>query len=658
MAHLDLSTLEWTLSCWRPYSWRLGREEGSPIVPDIGPIPASIPCSVQQALLNAGLIPDYAKGLQSLACEWVEHRHWEFRAMVPAGVCPPGERVFLNAEGLDYSGWVLVDGEEAGTFAGTLMPHRIELPKAFSEDRAHKLSIVFAEPPPEQGQMGYTSASKYYKPRYAYSWDWTPRVVPIGIWDGLSLSSGARCAIRPVHTRALLDEDLRTGSLEIELALDGDLAAPEDVGPVEAILGGAGCCGLVSISGRFEGTRLTLKASGLSIEGWWPNGLGHPKTYVLSISAEVRGQRWCCERTVGFKRVRWLANEGSPADAEPWICEVNKEPVFLQGANWVPPRTCYPDSTEQEYRRLIELYRDMGANVLRVWGGAILEKELFYRLCDEAGILVWQEFPLSSSGVENWPPEDPESIEAVCRIAESYIERRAHHPSLLLWCGGNELTDGGSRGGEVIPCDCTHPCLAALQEVVEREDPGRRFLATSPTGPLFFGEASKYGTGKLHDVHGPWGFMKEHMADMAAWRAYWEGDDALFRSEVGMPGPHDLEPMLRYAGEEGIRNVWPPATDYWRHTAAWWTQWARFEETLGALEAKEALTQYIECGQRDQAEAYAFAAAVCKKRFPQCGGFIIWMGHDAFPCPANNSVIDYDRNPKPAYYALKKVFEG
>jgi beta-mannosidase len=654
MQETDLSTLTWQLYGWRPHTWRLGKsmETGAAMQADIGPVPARVPGSVQQTLLEAGILPDWNVGLNSLACEWVELRHWDFSAILPAGLITPGQRVFLDAQGLDYSGWILVDCREVAVFKGTLTPHLLELTPALCDGEAHQLSIVFDVPPPEQGQIGFTSHSRCFKPRFCYSWDWTPRLVPIGVWDTLSLKSAAQCAIDPIHTRALLAEDHRTGRVEVALQADALIVPPAEIGEVTVTLLN-GDAALARSSGRFTRERLDIVLEGIAVEAWWPNGFGPAKTYTLRLESVIHGEMWRLERVVGFKRVRWLPCEGAPDDAEPWICEVNGRPLFLQGANWVPPRTSYPDSSDEEYRRLIELYRDMGCTCLRVWGGAILEKEIFYRLCDEAGILVWQEFPLSSSGVENWPPEDPETIVELSHICMSYIRRRAHHPALLLWCGGNELFGGGGKGVDNVPCDYTHPCLAAMKEVVERWDPGRRFLPTSASGPWEWGSADRFGTGTLHDVHGPWGFGLD-LRDLEEWRAYWSRDDALLRSETGMPAAHSLEMIRKYGGA----NIWPPITDYWRHTAAWWGQWDRYRETLGGMPEDEALAEYIRLTQEEQAEAYAVAAAACKNRFPRCGGFLVWMGHDAFPCPANNAVIDFDRNPKPAYYALKKVFRA
>jgi beta-mannosidase len=355
-------------------------------------------------------------------------------------------------------------------------------------------------------------------------------------------------------------------------------------------------------------------------------------------------------RTIGFKRVEWRPCEGAPPAADPWLCVVNDRPIFLQGVNWTPIRPNFADVTEGDYRKRLELYRDLGCNLLRVWGGAFPEKECFYRICDELGLLVWQEFPLSSSGVDNWPPEDEQSIAAMAAIAASYIERRQHHVSLLLWCGGNELVGGlhGSKVGAVVPVDVSHPLIGRLAQVVAERDPGRRFLPTSSSGPRFGARAADFGKGLHWDVHGPWKLP----GTMAEWRAYWERDDALFRSETGAPGASPVEIIRRMRGAlpetPGTAN-----NPLWRRTG-WWIEWPVFVQEHGR--EPESLEEFVTWSQSRQAEALAIAARACKTRFPRCGGFLVWMGHDSFPCTANTAIVDFDGEPKPAALALQAVF--
>ena len=650
MTHINLSEFDWKLEGWRPFSWRLGRsqETDTPMQAEFGPVAAAVPGSVQGALRGAGLLPDWNQGLNSLACEWVEHRHWIFETILPESLFDEPRPWMLEAEGLDYSGWILIDDQEIGHFEGALTPHRFDLSDALAEKKPHRIALVFDLPPEEQGQIGYTSASRFFKPRYNFSWDWAPRFVPIGISGPLRLSTGPEALMRLAACYTTLSEDLKEGAVHVRVeagasaatlrvtVMDGEHPVAEAVSAVEEGRGALVC--------PVDRPRL-----------WQPNGQGKAQCYVCQLEAlDAQGAvLWRRKRTMGFRHIAWRACEGAPEDAAPWICVVNGEAVFLQGVNWTPLRVDYPATTEAEYDRLIGLYQEMGVNLLRVWGGAYLESEYFYEQCDAAGILVWQEFPLSSSGIENTPPEASEAFYRLKGIAASYIERRMHHPSLAIWCGGNELT---GPPPEIRPITESHPCIAMLKELVEKRDPTRRFLPTSSSGPSFYAHKENYGKGLHHDVHGPWGITVSGEgleADLEEWQAYWAADDSLFRSEVGVPGAASVASIRKWAGTE---SWWPPTARWWRHSSAWWLQWDRFKEACSVSDAEAALARYVAQSQVLQAEGYAIAAAAAKARFPRCGGFLIWMGHDAFPCPSNNALIDFERQPKPAWYALQDIF--
>ena len=651
MAILDLTGLNWSVEGWRPFSWKLGKsmETGFGIKPDIEARPMRVPGTVQAALRDAGVIPDWNIGFNSRACEWVEHRHWLMETVIPAGSIAPGETVMLEAESLDYWGWILVDCAEAARFEGSSLPHRIDLTEKLGDGKEHRLAAVFEEPPREQGQIGFTSRSHFFKARYNYSWDWCPRFVPIGVSGRFRLLTGASAsvALQILQSRY----DLETGHGCVEAVLDGaDEVSRWTLGLFD---GDKKIAGAENTAGT-----AVLAVEDVSVAAWWPNGYGAQQVYTAEVRAfDADGGECLVERrTVGFREVDWWQNEGAPAGAEPWTCVVNGTPVFLGGANWVPVLVNHQDVTAADYAKRVHLYKDMGCTVLRVWGGAILESETFYDLCDRAGILVWQEFPLSSSGIENAPPDNPAAIAALKPIAVSYVRRRAHHPSLLLWCGGNELYYGESP--DYPPCqkpvDLDHPCIAMLAAVVAEEDPDRRFLTASASGPVDYAQPHDYGKGIHHDIHGPWG--QGLNPDMDAWTQYWAPDDSLFRSEVGFPGAMDADLILKYAGDAPC---WPPEGEFWWHTAAWWTQWGdAAKAAVAGLEGQAALEKYVAFTQDIQAKAYAIAAGRCRERFPQCGGFIVWMGHDCFPCPANNSLIDFEGRPKPACAELKEIFKG
>lgn len=646
MIRRDLSSLEWTLSGNMPWGWlgKTSMEIGVPLDPEVGPVSAKVPGSVQQALLEAGIVPDWTVGLNARACEWIEHRHWVYEARLPDEWVDRNSATVLHADGLDYCGFVYVNGREAGRFVGTLVPHSFSI-GPYLQESDNRLSIVFTENPYWLGQIGFTSQMTQWKPRFNYTWDWTPRLVQIGVWDSLRLHVHDSPSIRELSCRTGVDEG--GGVLSVRCAVEG----PADRRVRVSLADGSAVVREETITADAAGLGVLWKE--LPVRRWWPNGYGDQPLYSVTCELldDAGNQLDRAVRTVGFKHVTWRRCEGAPPAADPWICVVNGTPVFLQGVNWTPIRPNFADVTPEQVDARLRRYRDMGVTILRVWGGAVLESERFYEGCDRLGLLVWQEFPLSSSGIDNWPPEDPAAIDQMDAIARSYVRRRRHHVSLLMWCGGNELqgSPDGGKTGIGRPADLSHPMLARLAEVVAEEDPQRRFVPTSSSGPRFGADATEFGTGVHWDVHGPW--KVDGPVDDAV-REYWDNDDALLRSEVGCPGASPASVIRESAGE---LSMVPVSNDnpLWRRSS-WWTEDAAFAEEHGR--APVSLEEYVAWSQARQAEVLRLAAESCKRRFPRTGGIIVWMGHDCFPCTANTSILDVHGDPKPAAEALAAVF--
>lgn len=653
MAHAhDLGALTWRLAGFTPHFWQaVLRDEWltAASIAEVASLPARVPGSVQQALLEAGALPDWNVGMNALQCEWVEHRHWVYEAELPASLADaPGEAT-LRCAALDYSGWLYVGSELVAEFRGGHAETAVPLGPARSL-AGRKLRLIFACPPGWLGYTGFTSQFTRWKARFSYSWDWMVRLVTLGVGDELTLE---------VTDGPGLDDPIVTA----EVDADGSGRLMFEAG-VRAAAGATlrlrltGPDGLVrEAENPATGPDASVEWRGLPVRLWHPNGQGEQPLYTLEAQLlDASGRRIdALGRRVGFKRVAWEPCAGAPPEATPWLCVVNGRPTFLQGINWTPIRPNFHDVRPAQYRRLLEQYRDAGVNCLRVWGGGVLEKPCFYDLCDEMGLLVWQEFPLSSSTFDNWPPGEPAAVAEMRGIAASWVKRLRGHASLLMWCGGNELSraEGEPLISRRIPVDFDHPMIAALADVVAELDPGRRFAATSPYGPEFFGDEADTGQGKHWDVHGPW----RPDAGMDAWRDIWQRDDALIRTEVGRPGASTMAILEAYAAPDATVRPTPDAPRFRRQFDAWWwAEWAAFE----AEASREPLDtpEFVTWSQARQAEALAVAARACKERFPACGGFILWMGHDSFPCTANTSVIDFHGDPKPALAALAEVFRG
>ncbi len=644
----DLSTLNWSLSGWTPHLWRLMQtlEIGAVSSAEFQAIPAPVPGSVQRALQEAGLLPDWNLAEVSRECEWVENRHWSYETLLPDTLFSAGKRFRLHCEGLDYNGWVFLNGVEIGAFCGTHVPHTFDLTPHLKETN-NLLRIIFDLPPRWLGQFGFTSQVREWKTRFNYAWDWIPRFVQLGIWDALRIEVTEGSELEEVRCTTDADISSGTGVLRVagravssstdrlQLTLSkGERQIREETLPAETF------------------QTLGFAWQSLPIALWYPNGEGEQPLYTLTLTllnsaGEVQDSE---TRRVGFRHIVWESCEGAPENADPWICVVNGKRVFLQGVNCPPMLPNYADTLPDAYQKRLALYRDLGVNTLRVNGCGFLEKEVFYDYCDEMGLMIWQDVPLSSSGIDNVPPDDPLSIAGVSAILRSFILRRQHHAALLLWCGGNEL-HSRSPEGYGVPMTTAHPLIGRLAETVKEYDPTRRFLPTTATGPRFYADAKDFGKGLHWNTHGPWKLW----GSMEAWQEYWHADDALFRAETGAPGACNADIIRQYAGEYDPM----PITDtspVWRRPLTWWVEVGAFKEEFGR--EPNTLEEYVEWSQARQAEALRIAVQACKDRFPRCGGILLWCGHDCYPCSANTSIIDFHNNPKPAALALQTVWKS
>ena len=631
MQTIDLAERPWLLEGWRQNEWALEHTTESAIrrAPDIGPIPARVPGSVRSALVAAGIVPDPLRGADSRASEFIENRHWFMRTQLPAEFS--GGEVTLELGAIDGPGQVLLAGRVIAEVDNSHLNQRIPLGRA--EDVAGaELSIAFLTPPDELGQIGRTDSIRAWKPRFYYGWDWVPRIVQFGVlrYARLAITAGPQVTSTTVRTH------LGDAGGEVHLTWESD--APDDhrVAVTVALHGATVAQTTFDVS---SGGGIVLVANP---ELWQvAERTTDPALYRVQLRLEgPDGEPLdSADHSTGFRSLRWLSNPGASEDAAPWLLELNSEPLFLQGVNWVPVRPDFADVVLEDLRLRLQTYRDLGVTIIRVWGGATIEDDAFYNLCDEFGILVWQELPLSSSGLNNTPPSDPAFASELAMIAGHWVRRLCSHPSIVIWSGGNELAQGEEPPGTPLTFD--HPALAAALASIRDVDPEVRVIPTSPSGPRYVADAAEFGHGLHHDVHGPWA----HAGPVEDWQAYWDGDDALFRSEVGIAGASPLDLLERYglaadpAGEAG-----------WRHSSVWWLQ--------DGVPGPNEVPAWVAASQQRQAHLLGIAAAASKARFPQCGGFIVWLGHDTFPCAVSLSLLDAEGRPKPAANALGRVFRA
>jgi beta-mannosidase len=481
------------------------------------------------------------------------------------------------AEWVPERAWVYrrrlrVDGNAVVEFGGvdhaaTVFLDGVELARHESSFRSfavevpageHLLAVVVHPAPESEPQVGVTSKVRVHKSRMGYGWDFCPRMINQGLWRPVMLRDGTR----PVFPHVTLEDGV----------------------------------GLVRVDGE-----LVLRVE--SPELWWPNGMGEQRLY------RVDGSDLC----VGFRRIEFTP---------PGTFVVNGVTMPVKGWNWVPLDALYGVPRPEKLSHLLRLAARSSANLIRVWGGGLIETEEFYDLCDELGLLVWQEFSMSSSGMESVPSDDPAFVDAMVADARDVVPRLRRHPSLAVWCGGNELT-----------VDDSAPVLAALRDVVRELDPERAWVHTSPAGG--------------GDVHGPW----EHQG-LRAHNAHYDGGTWSLHSEFGVEG------MTNRRSLEALIDAperWPAdrSNPVYEHLGAWWNNASLVQDAFGGrirdVETMRRASQWL------QYEGLRYAVEASLRRG---AGVIPWQLNESYPNAWCTCSVDYRGEPKPAYYGVARAYGG
>jgi beta-mannosidase len=383
---------------------------------------------------------------------------------------------------------------------------------------------------------------------------------------------------------------------------------------------------------------------------WWPNGYGPQALNSLTLNLRNQAGDLIATQTetFGLRSLRAVANDGAPADALPYTVVINNKKIFIKGWNWVPADLLYGRADDARYERLLTLAQRAHCNLLRVWGGGLIEKHQFYDLCDRLGILVWQEFIQSSSGIDNEPSRDPAYLAYIEAQARQIVPRRRNHPSLIIWCGGNELMDPN-----MVPITLNHPTNLVFRKVLGELDPDRIFLPTTPSGPLFSSNPipdrpPEEWLSRMHDVHGNWnyeGTVKQY--------GHYNLIAPLYHSEFGVEGVTSLADALKIAP---LEKLWPAdATNpLWTHHADWWMPKTAVEEAWGPMPD---LPTLIRCSQFLQADGLRYAVEASRRRKFHTSGCSPWQFNEPWPNLACTNAVSYFLEPRPVYWWVRHAYE-
>ena len=634
MEQLFLNGSDWHIKEFVGMDW-VWRDSVKPETKDVRWwIPATVPGSALADVWRAGQVPDPYFEMNSKLCEWVSARTWVYRKRFCLPAAQPGRRARLCFEGVDYDARVFLNGQELGAHTGMYTAFSWDVTDVLVEGE-NLLAVVVERAPDEQPQVGKTSLVHTHKSRMTYWWDFCPRLIHQGIWDSVRIEWTG---------------EARFADVWVSSELSGDCSEAVVTARVEAE-NADGCTAEFTIAGQTARAEVKNGRAELSValaqpRLWQPNGCGTPDRYEVRAVLIGRDGAASDERTMrhGIRRIEWEQNERAKAGAPAFVLRVNGRRVYIKGYNWVPIDVMYGVERPEKLARLIELAKDAHVNFFRVWGGGLIEKDSFYEACADAGILVWQEFILSSSGIDNKTPADPAYREMLVSEAEQIIRRKRNHAALAAWCGGNEL-----QSDDGMPLDSADPVLAALKQTVARLDPGRRWLPTSPSGGVFINSIEnieKYPD-ELCDVHGPW----EHQGLAGHCELYNRGT-CLIHTEFGVEGMTNPQTLGRSVAPEHRLPANKENPVYF-HRGSWWTNEELVQSDFGGLTELDDIRR---ASQFMQYEGLKYAVECDRRRAFHCSGTFPWQFNEPYPNCYCTSNVDYYADPKPAYYGVRKAY--
>ena len=603
--------------------WKLGWS-GKAASEPVKWVTATVPGAVQLDVARAENYPPFELADNYKQFRWCEDQYWHYRSEF-SGILEPGQQLFFVSKGIDYAFAVFLNGEEIHAQEGMFTPVELDLTDRLAE--SNELRIVICPAPKLEGMPDDRSqADRSCKPAVSYEWDWHPRLIPLGIWDDTFLETRSAIHICDVQVDYGLDDTLSTAQINVHAELSGAANYVwELLDPAGApVLQSTGYCdGNLEFSAELDGVEL-----------WWPREHGAQNLYTARL--KVDDGAWH-ETAIGFRTVRLIPNtvEKQPGfpktrEAPPATLEVNGQSIFLRGTNWVNPEIFWGTITDARYEELLELAQDINFNILRVWGGAIVNKDFFHDWCDRHGMLVWQDFPLACNPYEG----TPDYLRVLKQEASSIIKRLRHHASLAIWCGGNELFNDWSGMND------QSAALRLLGSLCFEQTPEIPFIATSPLmgmghGPYLFKDTE---TGE--EV-----FSQIARRQMTAYPEFGNPSVANLQTLEKCIPPDELFPPRPGGAWEAHHayGAWDAAHDTWMMLE---TQRSYFGEP-------DNLEELIERSQLLQSMGYKCIYEEARRQKPFCSMALNWCFNEPWPTAANNSLVCYPADPKSSYYAVQ-----
>ena len=618
--------------------------------------PATVPGVVHLDLFDNGIIKDPYEGNNEITQRWIEFEDWEYSTTIIADEkLLQQAHVELVFEGLDTYTTILLNGIEILVTDNMFREWTVEL-KPHLNLGNNELTVIFHSPLnlnkknvenspyelPAANETVYLKVSPYTrKAAYHFGWDWGPRFVTSGIWRPVYLKTWNTLKVNDItYTTAKVSSNEWQIDFDFEIEYDLDQAGSYDLRIVDKNY-------KIQLT---KGINLIKQSVQLNNFAYWnPKDYGNQwqweGDFMISTAFTLLAKG---NLKAAFREIE-LVN-GPDSIGTSFYFKVNGKPFYAKGANYIPQDLFLPRVDSARYEKLIQQAVDANINMIRVWGGGIYESDYFYDLCDEHGILVWQDFMFANSMY----PNDPSFIDNITAEVEYNVKRLRNHPCIALWCGNNEIEVawenwgwqkqyGYSKEDETeIWNTYTSIFHELIPQTLEKLSPNIDYVPTSPLSN--WGKPENFNHSSMH-YWGVW-HGKEPIENFAK-------NVGRFIAEYGYQSFPNYATLANVIKEADLNLV----SEVMKNRQKSYIGNGIIQKNVIKYAYEEVdFEEWVELTQLVQAHAYGYAIRQHRIQTPHCMGTLFWQLNDCWPGPSW-SVIDYYGNEKGAYSEVQDHYK-
>ena len=619
-----------------------------------------VPSVVQQSLYDNGVIPYPYLGMVENQLLWISNHPWNYTLRFDLDKeLFEKENVELVFDGIDTYADVSLNGEKLFFADNQFRAWKHEV-KDLLKEKDNLLEVHFLRYDSTQlalyEQHQPQLPEKYAVSRkapYQHGWDWAPKYKNVGIWKPVKLMgwNEARLENAYIVTQAANEE-----KAELMLHLDYESDREENVEVTIEVGPSAGSGTSVfaaqnrplSLSKGRQHTVLPFTIDNPQL--WWPNEMGEQPLYDFEVVLKKDNRVLDSKKFKSGIRTFEMVDEPDSI-GRAFYFKVNGVPMYAKGANYVPEEMIETWINPDNTLRLLQSAKESHFNMLRVWGGGIYPSDDFFNICDSLGILVWEDFMYAGTMY----PYDEAFLENARIEAEEQVRRLASHPSLALWCGGNEISEGYYNWGwqkslnwseeddQAIKAGYDRLFEDILPQAVAQFDGTRPYWPSSPSKG--WGRPESLTEGDVHYWGIWWGELPYEVYREKVGR---------FNSEYGYQSYPDYQTLLKIAQGEELSKDAEVIASHQKH-ARGTRQIDDFIKRYYPNAQPKDFEEYVHLSQLSQAYGMEIAIEAHRTAKPYNMGTLYWQLNDAWPVTSWSS-IDYYGNPKVLQERLKTLF--